>query len=516
MTERPLVRLDSGALDEHVAASWAAVRRTNTTPELFQAGGRALRVDRDVDDGAPIVQSVTPTILVEYLSRHARYERWVPTPKKKPRGWMPVDPPERLASTMLSWVGERLLLPPLERIVECPQVLQDGTVVITAGYSTAGRFLYLPARALTLPDAPATVPGAREFLHDVLDDFPRATDSDFAYAAGVMLALIGRDVIAGQVPFHLIDKPAPGTGAGLLADALLWPALGRQAGRLTQAKGEEEMRKRLTAKLLTRPAAVFLDNLSGRLDGEAFASILTTGAWEDRRLGVSELVTIPARAVWIGTANNLAVASDLARRFVTIRLDAKVGNPHLRPPSKFRHPRLLPWLQQQRGALIRALLTLWQAWFTAGAPRPESPTLGSFEEWAQVIGAVLQVAEIPGFLADRASTEAAISPDETAWAAFVQAWWDTFKDRTVTVAELWPLVTPEDKTQDGFDLGLGDASERALKQRVGKRLHSARDRFFGPYRIVLAGRTASNSSGYQLVPPADPGGSQEDPGVVPW
>ena len=44
-----------------------------------------------------------------------------------------------------------------------------------------------------------------------------------------------------------------------------------------------------------------------------------------------------------------------------------------------------------------AALTLIRAWIAAGRPKGKK-TLGKFEGWAEVMGGILQVAGVPGFL----------------------------------------------------------------------------------------------------------------------
>ena len=55
------------------------------------------------------------------------------------------------------------------------------------------------------------------------------------------------------------------------------------------------------------------------------------------------------------------------------------------------------WVRANRGRLVAACLTLGQAWIAAGRPRGRR-SIGSYEAWAQVLGGVLEVAGIEGFL----------------------------------------------------------------------------------------------------------------------
>ena len=55
------------------------------------------------------------------------------------------------------------------------------------------------------------------------------------------------------------------------------------------------------------------------------------------------------------------------------------------------------WVRANRGRLVAACLTLCRAWIAAGRPRG-TRSIGSYEAWAQVMGGVLGVAGIEGFL----------------------------------------------------------------------------------------------------------------------
>src|SRR5262249_52130600 len=115
---------------------------------------------------------------------------------------------------------------------------------------------------------------------------------------------------------HLIDAPSPGTGKGLLADVMSVPATGRSATIMTEGQDDAEWRKRITAVLVGGPAFILIDNLRERLDSAALSAALTGSTWTDRILGYTRLATVPVRAVWVATGNNISLSNELARRSV--------------------------------------------------------------------------------------------------------------------------------------------------------------------------------------------------------
>ena len=211
------------------------------------------------------------------------------------------------------------------------------------------------------------------------------------------LLLLGflRGMVDGPTPLHLIEKPTPGTGATLMVDAIATILTGAGASVMTEGRDDDEWRKRVTAKLRQVPTILLIDNLRLKLDSSAVAAALTAPFWEDRILGQSEMARLPIRCLWIATGNNPEFSNEMARRLVRIRLDANVERPWQR--SGFRHPDLMTWVRANRARLVAACLTLCQAWIAEGRPRG-TRTIGSYENWAQVLGGVLEVAGIDGFL----------------------------------------------------------------------------------------------------------------------
>jgi hypothetical protein len=197
---------------------------------------------------------------------------------------------------------------------------------------------------------------------------------------------------------------------------------------------DAEWRKRITSILLNGSAVAIIDNVdfAQPLESPSLAAVITANTWEDRILGRSEMVTLLARAIWIATGNNLRIDGDLPRRSVYCRMNARVARPWTR--EKFRHPNLLAWVIEHRGELLAAIFTIARAWIAAGRVSPDSnvPKLGSFESWRDVIGGMLRVAGIPGFLGNL--DEHYRDSTTRAWWNFLEALSEIFGDAAISVA----------------------------------------------------------------------------------
>jgi hypothetical protein len=186
----------------------------------------------------------------------------------------------------------------------------------------------------------------------------------------------------------------------------------------------------------------------------------------------------------------------MARRLVRIRLDPHTDRPWQR--SDFRHPDLMSWVRANRARLVAACLTLCQAWIAAGRPRG-GRSIGSFENWAHVLGGVLEVAGIPGFLGNLEEMMESSDSEGAAWNAFIGAWWDRFGTAEVTAAEVYDIALFCDPPPP-----MSGANEQARKTSFGMSIGRMRDRVFRlgdlRVRLVKAG-TYRRATKWQLKAP---------------
>lgn len=226
----------------------------------------------------------------------------------------------------------------------------------------------------------------------------------------------------------------------------------------------------MTAKLRQAPTLLLIDNLRKELDCSALAAVLTAPFWEDRLLGVSETVRLPIRCIWVATGNNPAFSNEMARRLVRIQLDARIDQPWRR--EGFRHPNLMSWVRSNRSRLVAACLTLCQAWIASGRPQGRR-SIGSFDAWARIMGGILEVAEIKGFLSNLDDMMAASDSEGAMWRGFVSRWWDCYGTAEVGSSDLFELAVACEPP-----LPLGSGNERSQRIRLGKMLGRLRNRVF--------------------------------------
>ena len=473
VTGRPGICVTGRQLDDLVDDAVQALLATNTPPLLYVRGGAVVTIRRDEERRAMTAELGE----TETLDRLAAASTWTRLTKDgKP---LEAGPTRTLAGLVLSRLHRMEgALPPLRGVTESPLMRADGSILAEPGYDPALRLFYAPPDGFWLPSVPerpqaADLKLARALLDEVLFDFPFVGDADYATAVAALVSLVLREAIDGRVPAFLFDAPAPGTGKGLLADAVTVAATGSPGAKASEPEvrgGDGEWRKRVTALLLEGRAVCVVDNVEQPLGSAALASALTAETWTDRELGRSRMLTLPNRALFIVTGNNLRLRGDLPRRCVWCRLDAREARPWTR--EGFRHADLVGWVREHRGELLAAVFTIARGWIAAGRPGPEdgTPRLGGFESWRHVVGGVLRVAGLHGFLDNLEDFYAATDEETPAWAAFLAGWRRLYDAGAVTVAELLrQLEAPGSELRELLPGELAESLEKpAAAKRVGR------------------------------------------------
>jgi putative DNA primase/helicase len=493
----PSIELVAVTRDNTHESLRAMVEANAREPRFFKRGGILVR-QRLVCD-LPIIEPFTNDALLGELGRAADFYRVVYVEKAGKRLQF-CSPPMSVVRDIMSrpdWP-----FPRLNTIAHSPYFTAEGTLVDTAGFhEESGAFLHLN-KGLVIPTVP-TCPTSQDVdrakalvIEDLFGDFPFTDQSSCAHAIGATITPFVRELIDGPVPLHAVDAPKPGTGKSLLVNLCALVSTGTAPGAIPETRSNDELRKQITALLLSSPSIVLLDNVHRKLADSSLAALLTAGTWQDRVLGVSQMVVLENRTLWFVTANNVALSSEMIRRTIRIRLDAAAIDPSTR--KDFRHP-LPSWARQVRGELVWACLVLVRHWLAQGKPKFVGETLGSFYSWVEVIGGILQAAEIPGFLEGRMALREELDDDEKEWRRFVHVWRDTLGTRPVQTKELLDLARRNDLLINIF----GDDFPRSQLSRLGKALSSRRDTYIEGFRVVEVSIKDSKSrerNAWQLCP----------------
>lgn len=494
--ELPRIQINNRQLRDLAADAWQAIDDDNAiSPSLFTRGGELVRI-ADCD-GQLCIDPHDEASIIGHLARAAD---WI---RVNDKGASSVTPPKDLARDLLAYPAPRL--PRLEAILRTPVFAASGELLCKDGYH-AGHGLWLEGISSlglpAIPQAPSRddITRARRLIcDDLLGEFPFVNDADQAHLLAALLLPAVRRLIEGVTPLHVISAPIAGSGKGLLCDVTSICHTGRPCPVQPISGKEEEIRKVITSQLSLARPIILLDNARERqrIDSASLAAALTAETWTDRILSESRNTTLPNRALWLLTGNNPQFSTELARRSVRIRIDPQRDQPWLR--TGFRHQNLRAWALEHRAEILAALFVLVRAWQRAGCPH-NPKELGTYERWSQVIGGILMVAEIPGFLGNLDEFYASSDDEGQMWRDFVRAWWGKYESIPKRVAELNALC----EEQELMTVVRSDREAKSQETRLGMAIKRACDRVYDEKKIVLAKDAGGRGKHYRLIQVSNP------------
>jgi putative DNA primase/helicase len=391
---RPQIELTN---EIHVVTD-QAIRSVSGEPDVFQRDGKLVRVIRvakasDIGkskaetrrmsclEGSPILRPMCVPIMRETMVRCAS---WVKTVKKTQVSTLPSD---AITNSVLAR-GEYPNIRTIVGISESPMFVPSGEVFDRPGYDDETGYIYAPTCDFPkIRQEPTQVNASKALaeLTDVFADFPWSTPADSMVAIALVLTLIGRAAITGNIPCFVINANSPGAGKTKVVDTAAIIATGRRSPKMTFPSGNDaELEKILSSFALRGSSLAVFDNLDAPLKGASLDKVLTCGGETQMRvLGRNDTPELTWRCVIGATGNNVEVDGDTARRCIMGRLDSPLEDPQSR--TDVRHDPLEDWVEENRPRLVVAALTILRAWHCAGRPRCNCQKWGSFEEWARVV-----------------------------------------------------------------------------------------------------------------------------------
>jgi hypothetical protein len=285
------------------------------------------------------------------------------------------------------------VLPTVSAIATLPIVLPDGTLLAKRGLDRERGIVfrvpkhllsYIPSREHCTPGA---VAAAMRFL---TDDW--LCDISTTYAGKCILIAAALTVIERSVlnerPAFFVTAGRRGGGKTTALIMLLMAVTGIRPSAAAWSPNEEERRKSLLSYLIEGLPAIIWDNIPRGLSLGCphIEKSCTTAFYSDRRLGVSEMVSVSSAVVHMFTGNNIAPRGDLASRSLQVRLDVDRPDPENR---EFVHSDPIGWTESHRGEILSALYTV-----LLGNPAldPDSKLVPQtrFKMWWRIIGSAIE------------------------------------------------------------------------------------------------------------------------------
>jgi hypothetical protein len=456
---------NNAQLRTKAAALWAGVHTNNHPRRLFSFNRQIARIK---EDDAKVELLDMNTAKYEF----ARLVNWMQESKNE---WgTHVDPSLNVIGDALS--THKPPLPELTQVVSIPIVTSEGRLITVPGYDAeSGVFYAAESACLPLINSAATKQdalGALKWIEEeVLVDFPFADEASKAAAISIAILPFVRQLIHGQTPLYLLEKPAAGTGATTLGLALCYPFIGKEIPVTTWTSNEEERRKQITAHLASGGGPIFYDNMSGYVNSDVLASALTSQNWSDRILSTSKQAEFPINSTWLATGNNPEFHAQILRRIASIRLVSLMEDPSQR--TNWRHADLLHWISTHRTEYVEKILTIVMAWLNEGMPEFQGKPLASYVSWSSVMGGILEFVDVPGFLENIDLKKAAMDNETQVIREFIQAWWEEYEGAPKSPTDILTDFSAMEVT------GNWDAPNRQGQvTKVGRWMAHLKDRVF--------------------------------------
>jgi hypothetical protein len=258
-----------------------------------------------------------------------------------------------------------------------------------------------------------------------------------------------------------------------------------------------------------------LDNLQQQLASTTLESMLTEGLATIRLFNTLTDVTVPCSALVLISANQASLREDMLRRVLTDRIVVDTDEPELR---RFDFDPVQEVLEN-RPAIVAAVLTIAVAWWqhreTEDGRRIRRTTLGSFEDWSELVAGAVEwlIGMNPVKLIEAKKAEETAGSDSraviTAIAAFQRdriirqqstAW--RARDAASEIdAETWANV-------------IRFKGEKPSAREVGDWLRAKRDQVFAVFELDDANADADSEQGelvrYRLT------GNPDRKGITEW
>ena len=506
--DRPQIRIADGELPEILDASERVIAQhfySRGTSLVRITAARELPAElkhptnandttsrRDRPDDQRVILDCAPSYLATEITRCADVTKH----DARSKGSRKTDFPEKYARAMLErkrWPNVR----PLDAIVRAPFVREDGSICDQPGYDPKSRCFadFDPYEFYELQDSISeeAAAAALDKLLAPFDQFPYETPAARSAFAAHILTEAAR-IATPCAPAFWYTAPDPSTGKTSLSKMAATIVHGAEPAIRTWPNTAEELRKTIFASLLVGDRSIMFDNVGGgaKVRSPELCAFITAPVYGDRKLGVSENLTLPNKAVVCGTGNNLNPVADLARRSLVVRLNGNMPGSALRQ-RVFRIPDLAGYVRSHRVELLMAALTVIKAHQQSGHVGPT--TLPTFERWSQLVRDALIWLGLP----DPCETQVETDDGSDTLADAFTSLAPKLEGQQFTPGDVAAL-TMFDK-QLAAALHDGGCSDPNSAQKVGYWLRENRDRYGGAFRLQLAASYANSnhSKRYQFV-----------------
>jgi len=239
---------------------------------------------------------------------------------------------------------------------------------------------------------------ACRYFKDLFQWFPMDKRS-LSVQLAAMLSVYCRRIYVGRCPMFIYNSNLGGSGKSKLAEVAIAPVHGRPSSTGYDQYQQKDLKSDLDSVANTYQAYLFFDDFELPPDVQIKSTHLnrwvTGDTWESRTFGKNdERRKIPNEVTTFMTGIKLNLEGQLRRRtlFVDLFARQKVGERKLPKEATLITSSFIRNAENRR-KLLSAMWALVKFWDDNDRPLSGIPPLESFEDWSDVVPAIL----MPGF-----------------------------------------------------------------------------------------------------------------------
>lgn len=277
-----------------------------------------------------------------------------------------------------------------------PVMRDDGRVeLLRPGFDLESKTFTFPA-GFTL-DEEMTLDQAHGYIVELLKEFPFGDGVDdprrsLAVQVSCLLTLFAGGLLpkGSSRPMFVFNANAQRSGKSLLAKMALMTVFG-SASSTSWSENKEEFRKSLETAANTAAPYIFFDNVRMHMANADLERFVTSPDVTCRVMGKNtEQITVPNVATVLITGNAATCSTDIAERALFVNLFVNEADPQARKISRPIDEVGLASPECRR-KLLSALWAMVKNWVQCGKVRNRDSRLVGFEQWSEIMSAIVQL-----------------------------------------------------------------------------------------------------------------------------
>ncbi len=284
-------------------------------------------------------------------------------------------------------------LPTVVAIAMAPIVLADGEVLAPDGLDRLRGIIFeIPKelRAMLPRREDCTEDAIREAMRYLCEEWLCDVKADLTGKATIIAAALTmiECTLLPNRPTFFITAGRRGGGKGTTIEMLTMAVIGVRAAMAAWSTNDEERRKTLMAQFMSGVSYIAWDNIErgSQVSCPHIERASTAMFYNDRKLGVTEIVHAAASAIQFFIGNNIRPRGDLASRSLIIELAVDRPDPENRD---FKHPDPIDWTETNRAKILRSLYTILIGNPQLKLPR-DAPAQTRFKLWWRLVGSAVE------------------------------------------------------------------------------------------------------------------------------